>query len=525
MRRSVIALIGMFLFSGNLDAQSQSRAVFDDALDAWDQGRYPEALIAFDSLLAGPEGGDYLRPIALLTGEMFTTVEMAEDGTKPGWSPDGRYLSFEIPSNAPTGTRIVPLEGQAEFELPGTSATFSPDGRSVAYLMLERSDEWEAARAAVRRNIPVNSRADREVLFRALNRVDAEFTTVAVYDMGSRTHTPLPTDSLAIFEVQFGAFDGSLIYMIAGDPEDVEQNDVYTLRTSGELERLTDFPANKRNLQLTADGRRGIMTVADAFVGVVDLESGDLKTYSGRAPAVSRDGSMVVFLAEDEGDNLVMAMPIDSQPIEIYRTENALDYPAVAPAGGVAAWQEMLREDWELMMAPTEPGDAARLTTEIQHDLFPRFLSDDVLLAVIGEGRHRRSYLYDAESGMRLRLFHNNTIRTVSPEYEWAVSPNGSRIAIVAERDGNTISPERGVYIVFGERQVGVEGVLERVRANLAAEEDLRRRGREIFESIADRVSTVVADVSTTRIFRYADVLHSFGSKFITEPGNGMAIE
>jgi len=40
---------------------------------------------------------------------------------------------------------------------------------------------------------------------------------------------------------------------------------------------------------------------------------------------------------------------------------------------------------------------------------------------VMGEGRHRRSYLYDPETGERTRFFHNNTVRTIAPEYEWAV--------------------------------------------------------------------------------------------------------
>ena len=48
----------------------------------------------------------------------------------------------------------------------------------------------------------------------------------------------------------------------------------------------------------------------------------------------------------------------------------------------------------------------------------------------------------------RMRLFHNNTVRTIAPEYQWAVSPDGTQILIGAERDGNTVSPERGVYLV-----------------------------------------------------------------------------
>ena len=63
---------------------------------------------------------------------------------------------------------------------------------------------------------------------------------------------------------------------------------------------------------------------------------------------------------------------------------------------------------------------AQRVTTEIQHDLSPAFLSPTRLVGLIGEARHRRSYVYDLPAMTRTRLFHNNTVRTIAPEYEWA---------------------------------------------------------------------------------------------------------
>ena len=40
-----------------------------------------------------------------------------------------------------------------------------------------------------------------------------------------------------------------------------------------------------------------------------------------------------------------------------------------------------------------------------------------------------------------------NTVRTIAPEYEWVASADGSKIMIVSERDGDTVSPERAVYL------------------------------------------------------------------------------
>ena len=65
----------------------------------------------------------------------------------------------------------------------------------------------------------------------------------------------------------------------------------------------------------------------------------------------------------------------------------------------------------------TDGTNATRVTREIQHDILPQFLTNSTLLAAIGEPRHRRSYLYDLTSLTRTRLFHNNTVRTIAPEY------------------------------------------------------------------------------------------------------------
>src|SRR6185295_5254110 len=102
---------------------------------------------------------------------------------------------------------------------------------------------------------------------------------------------------------------------------------------------------------------------------------------------------------------------------------------------------------------------------------------------------------------------------------------DGRRILIVADRDGNTISPERGVYLVNLDRTVTTDDVRERIRVALAAELDLRRRGTAMFAPVAAAVRRAVADVEVPRIDGYAQAFASFDSKFITQPGNRRAIE
>ena len=66
-----------------------------------------------------------------------------------------------------------------------------------------------------------------------------------------------------------------------------------------------------------------------------------------------------------------------------------------AVASRIRRWS---RDDWELFVADRGGTGERQLTREIQHDLLPRFIGPDRLLAVMGEARHRRSYLYDLGS-------------------------------------------------------------------------------------------------------------------------------
>ena len=72
----------------------------------------------------------------------------------------------------------------------------------------------------------------------------------------------------------------------------------------------------------------------------------------------------------------------------------------------------------------------ARLTRDIQHDVLPRFVGADT-----APGVDRRAAaspvvaLRSRRPATRTRLFHNNTVRTIAPEYQWVLSADGARAA------------------------------------------------------------------------------------------------
>ena len=89
----------------------------------------------------------------------------------------------------------------------------------------------------------------------------------------------------------------------------------------------------------------------------------------------------------------------------------------------------MPRDDWEIVVINRDGSGETRVTRDIQHDVLPQFLTETRLVGVIGEPRHRRSFLYDiCRPASRTRLFHNNTVRTIAPEYSWDLSPDGSKL-------------------------------------------------------------------------------------------------
>ena len=129
----------------------------------------------------------------------------------------------------------------------------------------------------------------------------------------------------------------------------------------------------------------------------------------------------------------------------------------------------------------------------------------------------------DSSGVRRTRLFHNNTVRTLAPEYSWVASPDGTQVLIGAERDGNTVSPERGVYLVDLQRTVTKTAVLDRLRENLKTETALKTAGTAAFRPIAAEVRRVVSEASPSRIYEYEKALFDFDSKHITQPGNRRA--
>jgi Tol biopolymer transport system component len=461
-------------------------AAYDSAFFAWEAGHYPDALSRLERLLAGQDGGRYLRPAAELTGELFTTVELSPDGRAVRWSPDSRYVAFEVGAAAQRRTHVHEVAGGRTREvavLGGGAAAFDGRGRVA----------W----------------------------VGGSPGAVSVRDLASGRVTEVAAPGLTVQSITFRDGDAS-IYVVA--PTGPGSSDVYRLG-AGAPQRVTRGEGTKTSPVWLA-GDRILYTVDRQNFAIEEVRGGAVRGFTGTGVTVSADGGTVAWIGQQGGANVLHVLAQGAAaPVVAMRTGDALSSPSLSRDGSRVVLQRMPREDWELFVVNADGSGQRRLTREIQHDVLPRFMNDTLVLALMGEPRHRRSWLYNLRTGERTRFFHNNSVRTVAPEYEWDVSPDGTKVLIVADRDGDTVSPERGVYVTDLARPVTLAEVQARVRTQLAREQDLRRRGAQFFAGIEEGVRGAVADVSRDRAYRYSHALYQFDSKYITQPGNEQAIE
>ena len=557
--RLIIVIVILSGFSLSLAGQSGPPADLDAANLASERGDYPAALEAYLALLAGPSASEVLEPIALQTGELYVTEELTTDGVSPRFSPDGRHIAYQAGSGSEARTRIVAAAaGHALVtELPGAGAVFSPAGDKVAYLKSVAAPELTAAEAAVEAAPP----QDRRQAMMLVAWLTLKHTAIVERDLASGRETELSTGGLLKTTIAYGA-KGAL-YFIGASEQDDSKSDIYAATPDGPT-KVTDTPGVKSALLVDPSGaalvydttsrnpfRRpaagqggprgggpGGFGEAAGFtpsIGIVRLDTGRAYTVEGSAPAMSADGSTLAYLAREGGENAVVVAKLTASgaeasaeaaaPVTVKRTASRLAAPALSPDGSRVAYQMMEWFDWEIYVAGADGSGETRVTREIQHDVAPVFLSNGRLLGSMGESRHRRSYLYDLNTLARTRLFHNNTVRTIAPEYQWVASLDASTLLVGAERDGDTVSPERGIYLVHLDRKMTREEVVARLQASLAAEKDLRARGAKMFEPIAADVRRVVSGVSVDRAYAHEKALFDFDSKHISKPGNQKAGE
>src|SRR5258708_4235377 len=107
---SVLAALAATRVAAQAPLPPPPDARWDSVTVAWDEGRYPEALNRIIRLLSGGDADQYRERAALLTGEAYVTTALAPDGAIPRWSPDGRFIAWEVGPDTARRTVIMRYE-------------------------------------------------------------------------------------------------------------------------------------------------------------------------------------------------------------------------------------------------------------------------------------------------------------------------------------------------------------------------------------------------------------------------------
>ncbi len=528
-------------------ATDSPEAVFDDARLAWDAGEYVQALEGFLAVLEGEYSDDLFDQIALITGELYRTVDIAKDGRNLRFSPDGRLVAYDHDGY----THIVDVSGEGpervdRFE--GASFAFAPDGQHGVYLKTEEPAEMDDLAERFQEAADAGDRGAMRQIQAELEWLMAQHTTLVHRSLGSGDEEQVPyDDGLLVAEPVFDAETGRL-YVLATSEEQTDRTHIYYTDDPGSSLQLLheDAPGYRSSVQPVHGTTRVLWQMDDESpfsiprdyqmddeesvaqagqIAVFDAQEGSVHTFAGQQPALAAGGSQLAYIRnhDDQSTLNLRSVSDPAEPTVLFESSSTLRSPAVSPDGAYVAFNKQPNITWQVYLADVASGEVEQFSRDIQHELFPQFLNDDMLLAMMGEFRHRRSHVYDIHRGDSHRLFHNNTVRTVSMEYEWAPSADGERLLIRAERDGNTISEEEGVYLVDRSQKISVDELKNRVEQQLRSERDLRVMAERIYAPIREDVQEAVGEINLTRLYEYQKALYDFDSKFYTEPGNRKA--
>ncbi len=519
---------GLTVAPVSAEAQFRVSEPLQEAYFAWDEGRYIDAAEKYLQLLRGEDGAQFTDEVARLTGELHPVREVDDDGQGLAVSSDGRFLQWRRQVDGEWMSFVEPVEGGHRAGFRTQVGALSGDGR-FAWIEGGWAESDPAPQLRIERLDGVDEpQREASVELAGIRPMSLHFAPdeAVLYLTGGRDGEG---DRLRIFRLRAPEWMPEALGLAEGhasEPQPV---------TGG---RYLAFTRPAESPLPEAEGMAP-STTPDPGLGLLELATGRVHTFPGHSLTVSPGGQMMAWIEEGEGNPArIRALPLpvggldaEPRPHTLIETEDRLASPALSPDGDRVAYQTMPHTDWEIFMVSTadpavrEDTGPERVTREIQHDLFPAWISDTQLLAMKGEFRHRRSYLHDLETGAGYRLFHNNTFRTIAPEYEWVVDPLGRGLLLVAERDGDTIAPERAVFWVDLTRTVELPDLLARLEEALDHERALLERGRERFAPGAEEIRAAADAVSVGRIYHYAEILYSFGSKFATEPGNQLAID
>lgn len=493
---------------------------FDNAINNWNEGDYIEALTSFKTILNGTDSGAYFERIALQTGELFQVTEIAEDGQDVKFSKDGKYIIFTEKNNQETISKVIDVATNQEvYTVEGESLELSGD--LMIFKKTERNKD--VLKAEKVRDNGMKTVSSWDEYYKLMDPYNAVVDKNTYFYSSTGNKSPKKLKLEGVIASQFVlSNDKKSVYILGSKPEN-EYASIYRYSLDDNTMTEVSSTQNKKsNLAIRGNHLLFQYGTEGISIALYNMQTEKIEMVNG-TPLDFNNTYLLLQTQEGEGTIIsVVAFSDTSNTYEIINTKNKITDATLSPIGTKVAFSMIEQSDYEVYVSDLE-GNITRVSQEIQHDRFPKFLNEEHLIAAKGEGRHRRSYMYNLETGEVTKLFHNNTVRTFAPEYQWEIDPTGSKILIVSERDGNTISPERGIYLLDLNQKITEQVLLDRIESNIKSEQHLKEKGERLYANIKAEVEKIVASASEHRIYSYENDLYKFGSKYISKPGNDLA--
>ncbi|MFN2316431.1 MAG: hypothetical protein ABR602_07070, partial [Gemmatimonadales bacterium] len=181
------------------------------ATHLWDAGDYPAALTILSRLLQTPQPEEILKPIALLTGEWFTTHALAEDGRNIRISGDGRFGAWEVGTGSAAAVTVVSLGDGAEVaRVPGRALSFAPDGHAAAFIQVVETPALREARARQAAAVASRERAAILAANQEVAREELAASRAMIMELTSGQVRPLDHPPLGQSTIAWGADSRSI---------------------------------------------------------------------------------------------------------------------------------------------------------------------------------------------------------------------------------------------------------------------------------------------------------------------------
>jgi serine/threonine protein kinase len=249
--------------------------------------------------------------------------------------------------------------------------------------------------------------------------------------------------------------DGRLLYILR-DRESESQNlwalriDPHTGKPQEDPRRLTNWEYNSWGLSATADGKTIAFTrqswqenvhIADIKANgahIASIRRLTLNEYNNEVEVWTPDGKTVIFMSVRNGHARLFKQAIDSdteEPLFVGATDDVnMSGASITPDG---AWMLYIVHPDQLMRMPMMGGTAQLVLTIHPHPglqgSYPRCAVSPAKLCVIAEqdqdGQPIIFTAFDTLNGRGAELTRFETKK--GGGYNWAVSPDGARIAVL----------------------------------------------------------------------------------------------